>query len=169
MDVNTVTTRLILPCGNMRRFQCSLWYDQILNRNGRNLTKLIENHDLFIHNHRGTTCKNRSIIDFTLSNKHATNRIFDWKLKQIAHMSDHKAVLSQIDSTELSASRVCFSTWKFNDNTADWERFCDQLQQEMTMIQQSLDVEVFCKNVTGAIQESAFKTMKVRKYGPIIV
>src|SRR5699024_9875757 len=36
-----------------------LWYDPVLNSNGRKLVRLVEDHDLFVHNHRGPTCRDR--------------------------------------------------------------------------------------------------------------
>ena len=152
----------VVMCGDFNS-RNPLWFDAVLNSNGRKLAALVDDHHLSIHNLRSPTCRDRSIIDLTLTNRYAADHVRNWRLEQIAHISDHKAVLFQIDPAETFASSARFSTWKFNEKVDDWGPFCEALQQELVRSRRPAGAEALCAYLSKSMTEAAYRSLKVRK------
>ncbi|UYV82322.1 hypothetical protein LAZ67_21001704 [Cordylochernes scorpioides] len=118
---NFNTNPLILAGDFNARSQ--MWFENIINQNGRRLQPIIDFHNMLIHNNRNKTCRGLSIIDLTITNSHAHVLVNGRKTLNLSLITDHHAISFDISLETESLLQENNSTWYFQEKRANWQKY----------------------------------------------
>ncbi|UYV83340.1 hypothetical protein LAZ67_23000632 [Cordylochernes scorpioides] len=147
-----------------------VWYDRKTNSNGHKLHSLVNQHNLFVHNIKTTTCRNSSVIDLTISNRNSISLLKNWNISIMTDTSDHVTITYEIVCKDNSHINGYKSTWKFSETDANWNAFYDEfsspellsLVDETNQIKNSESVDRAVLKLTDIIREAAFASLKLK-------
>ena len=129
-----------------------LWNSFKTTPRGRLICELLNKYNLNVQN-KGTsptfvnTRGFKSIIDITITNKHADNLIKDWKVEKDASLSDHKMITIKLDIGNHTTS------YKRCTNNIKWEEYREEVKR-------SLQSNPYRCKENGNPQERADKNIK---------
>lgn len=168
--LHTYKNQPILICGDFNA-RSQIWYDKCTNGNGFKLQNIFNDHDLLIHNNSSFTCRESSIIDLTISNRHAHKYIANWITSSLSQISDHVAISYHIYiSSDTFTYGISPSTWKFQEFNADWTKFTNSFHMEqLDKINLFLvdsctptDIDKAISHLTSTFKEAAYKSLNTK-------
>ncbi|UYV80109.1 hypothetical protein LAZ67_18001721 [Cordylochernes scorpioides] len=165
----------IILCGDFNS-RHPLWFDSTTNKNGYILKSIIEEQNLFVHNLKIPTCRNASIIDLTISNKHSIGLIHNWRTSALSVTSDHLAILFDIfNMINLANNNRQTSTWKFREKSANWTKFAESISPSDLLDLNSAskhivnceDIDNVVNKLTNLVIEAAYSSLDVKHHTSI--
>ncbi|UYV76646.1 K02A2.6-like [Cordylochernes scorpioides] len=165
----------IILCGDFNS-RHPLWFDSTTNKNGYILKSIIEEQNLFVHNLKIPTCRNSSIIDLTISNKHSIGLIHNWRTSALSVTSDHLAILFDIfNMINLANNNRQTSTWKFREKSANWTKFAESISPSDLLDLNSAskhivnceDIDNVVNKLTNLVIEAAYSSLDVKHHTSI--
>ncbi|UYV67441.1 hypothetical protein LAZ67_5000616 [Cordylochernes scorpioides] len=165
----------IILCGDFNS-RHPLWFDSTTNKNGYILKSIIEEQNLFVHNLKIPTCRNASIIDLTISNKHSIGLIHNWRTSALSVTSDHLAILFDIfNMINLANNNRQTSTWKFREKSANWTKFAESISPSDLLDLNSAskhivnceDIDNVVIKLTNLVIEAAYSSLDVKHHTSI--
>lgn len=147
------------------------WHDHDQNSHGIVLFDLINILELTIMNDNNPTCfshNGSSHIDLTIANSFALNSISEWHSAKLNSISDHAAVLFDIQLLHDNFStNLRYTTWKFNEINANWIKYQQSVEQHSLLVDLPNlplrcipDIDNGIKTITSILIQSARDVLK---------
>ena len=171
--INTHKNQPLIVAGDFNS-RHPLWHDNTANPQGIALSDLINDFELDIHNNKEPTCittNGSSIIDLTLTNNKATPRISNWYTsKQSNTIFDHVSIMFTYQAQFSIPKKTIHSTYKFNESLADWQKFINHVNTNITQLNISINnihtadqIDSCSLQFTKMIQEAAYQSIPTKK------
>ncbi|UYV62957.1 hypothetical protein LAZ67_2002616, partial [Cordylochernes scorpioides] len=169
IDSSTFESTPLVLCGDFNS-RHPVWFDRITNSNGYKMQPIINEYNLFIHNNKTPTCRNKSIIDLTISNRHSLKLVNNWQTLELTNISDHVTVSFDINVNLDITNNQQKSTWKFSEKKADWSLFSNtiskqevrRLENDIKKVEKETDIDMVVDRLTDIILEAAYQSLEVK-------
>ncbi|UYV70072.1 hypothetical protein LAZ67_7001709 [Cordylochernes scorpioides] len=147
-----------------------MWFDNIINQNGRRLQPIIDFHNMLIHNNRNKTCRGLSIIDLTITNSHAHVLVNGWKTLNLSQITDHHAISFDISLETESLLHENNSTWYFQEKRANWQKYeqaiivsrINEAMMKLGKIVNINDINCVVSLITDILIEAAYASLRLK-------
>ena len=158
----------LIICGDFNS-RSPVWFDNKTNHNGAIFRTIFTQTDLILQNDKTHTCvthNGSSLIDLTLANSHATGSIYEWRVRCLSTITDHRAIIFQMDlSNNLPVLGKSRSNWAFSENNADWTKFSTDFENRfqkmnLTDMTSRTKIDDDIKAISDQLIESAYATLR---------